>query len=100
MYVPEIIEVKKVLESLKDSGQIQAWELPYENILTRRSAAVFFLTPVVDSDLDTIWMQLSIYDEFSYRVNTDKRLSILKFRVTFSKEEKEKNVKLIDGFIK
>ena len=92
MYVPEIIEVKEHLAALQAKGLIQEWELPYENILTRRSAAIFFVTPSADALLTTVWQELDKYDHFSYRANTEKKLSQLAFRVTFSKEELEKNL--------
>jgi len=92
MYVPEIIEVKDHLENLKSNGLVKEWELPYENILTRRSAAIFFLTPVDKSKLNDIWKELDKYENMSYRENTEKKLSQLMFCVTFSKEELEKNL--------
>ncbi len=93
MYVPEIIEVKESLEKMKDKGDIANWELPYENLLTRRSAAIFFvdLPKGVDETDNNVWKGLSKYDDFSFRSNTEKTLSELKFRITFSKEEYEKN---------
>ena len=53
--VPEIKAVKKHLEELKEKGLVSEWELPYENILTRLTAAIFFLTPKDDSKLEEIW---------------------------------------------
>jgi hypothetical protein len=40
--VPEIRNVKQQLENLKTKGLLKEWEIPYENILTRLTAAVFF----------------------------------------------------------
>ncbi len=91
MHVPEIIEVKEHLESLKKKGVIQQWELPYENLLTRRSAAIFFLTIPETSPAAGVWSELEKYDNFSQRLNSEKKISQLPYRVTFSKEEKEKN---------
>lgn len=92
MNVPEINEVKEVLTDFKSKGIIEEWELPYENLLTRRSAAIFFLTPdgKYAESASTIWEQLDNYENFSFRVNEEKKLSKLQYRVTFSKEEKEK----------
>ncbi|MFM7855696.1 MAG: hypothetical protein ACKO96_28145 [Flammeovirgaceae bacterium] len=91
MYVPEIITVKDHLAQLKKDGLIADWELPYENILTRRSAAIFFVTPKDENSLQTLSQQLAAYENFSYRDNTEKKLSQLQLRVTFSQEEKTKN---------
>ena len=91
MYIPEIIEVKDHLEMMKTNGLLKEWELPYENLLTRRSAAIFFLTPVESSAIVGIANELDKYEHFSYRVNSEKKLSALEYRVTFSKEESEAN---------
>jgi hypothetical protein len=93
MYVPEIIEVKDQLQDLKQKNIIKEWELPYENLLTRRSAAIFFLTPFEEKEelMAFVWETLEKYPNFSQRLNEEKKLSNMKFRITFSAEEKEKN---------
>lgn len=83
--VPEIKAVKKHLAELKEKGLILEWELPYENILTRLTAAIFFLTPVEDSKLDEIWNELEINKMLQYRLNEEKKLSQLAWRVEFNK---------------
>jgi hypothetical protein len=92
MYVKEINEIKKQLEQLRANGLIENWELPYENLLTRLSAAIFFLTPITEDIEVKIWQELGKHEDFSFRLNQDKKLSGLMYRVTFSKEEKEKNL--------
>jgi hypothetical protein len=96
MHVPEIIQVKDVLAELEQEGVITKWELPYENLLTRRSAAIFFVTPAgaMDELPESITSRLDVYENFSYRLNAEKKLSKLDFRITFSREEKEKNEQL------
>jgi hypothetical protein len=93
MHVPEIIEVKDHLNELKKRNMVKDWELPYENLLTRRSAAIFFIQPANEGDagLEKIWAELSKYPNFSQRLNEEKKLSQMKYRVTFSKEELDKN---------
>lgn len=93
MYVPEINEVKDLLESLKTNGLITSWELPYENILTRRSAAIFFLTlaAATDSNISEVCSPLKKFQYFSYRLNNEMKLSKLQYRITFNKEEYDKN---------
>lgn len=93
MNVKKIDEVKEHLENLKKKGLIAEWELPYENLLTRLSAAIFFISPAGSQDENLLWEELAGYDEFSYRINEEKKLSGLRYRITFSKEEKEKNAK-------
>jgi hypothetical protein len=86
MHVPEIIEVKEHLDNLKEKGLVKEWELPYENILTRLTAAIFFLTPVDDSKLDEIWKELDKHPLLTYRMNEEKKLSQLVWRVEFNKD--------------
>jgi hypothetical protein len=90
MYVEQIDKVKNHLSSLKGKGLIDEFELPYENLLTRLSAAIFFITPAEEHAPD-LWDQLNTIPDFSYRENSERNLSQLKYRVTFNQEEKEKN---------
>lgn len=85
MYVPEIQEVKKHLDDLKEKGLLTDWELPYENILTRLTAAIFFLTPTDESKLDEIWKELDQHPMLQYRLNEERKLSQLVWRVEFNK---------------
>ncbi len=86
MHVMEIIEVKEHLEKLKTEKKLVAgWELPYEGILTRRSAAIFFFTPSDEASIEEVTKELEIYPGFDFRENTEKKLSPLKYRVTFDK---------------
>jgi hypothetical protein len=93
MNVPEIDSVKETLSSLKKEGVINQWELPYENVLTRLSAAIFFVSISSDteSNLEKLTGRMGQYINFNYRINSEKKLSALQFRITFSKEEMEKN---------
>ena len=83
--VLEIKAVKKHLEELKDKGFIKEWDLPYENILTRLTAAIFFLTPTHESKLKEIWKELEGHKMLQYRLNEEKKLSQLQWRVEFNK---------------
>lgn len=86
MYVQEIIDMKDHLEDLKNKGLIAAWELPHENLLTRLSAAIFFIAPVQEDSTEQIWETLKVYPNFNYRLNENKKLSSLAYRVTFNDE--------------
>jgi len=99
MYVKKINEVKELLDQLKEKGLVRQWELPYENLLTRLNAAIFFLEPSANDEQTTagIWNTLGQYEDFSYRINEEKRLSKLLYRVTFSSTEKEKNLRLVNA---
>lgn len=84
--VNEIEKVKNHLEDLKMRGLIKEWELPYENILTRLTAAIFFIEPADESKLETIWKELEDYKMLKYRLNEDRKLSQLMWRVEFNKD--------------
>lgn len=87
MHVPEIIAVKDRLEKLKENGLIESWELPYENLLTRLSAAIFFFTPKNEPEnLNSIQEELSAYPNFNYALNEEKKLSGLKYKMTFESQ--------------
>ena len=83
--VAEIKSVKEHLNELQQQGLVKEWELPYEHILTRLTAAIFFLTPTDDSKLDQIWGELSSYPMLQSRKNEEKKLSKLMWRVEFNK---------------
>jgi hypothetical protein len=83
--VPEIKAVKKHLDDLKTQGIVKEWELPYENLLTRLTAAIFFLTPTEDSNLEKIWQELAEHNMLHYRLNEERKLSNLEWRVEFNK---------------
>jgi hypothetical protein len=82
--VVSINEVKEQLGALQDAGLIQKWELPYENLLTRISAAVFFIAPAADARVEKIWEALEAFPDFAYRPNAEKLLSDLPWRIEFN----------------
>jgi len=82
--VPEIKAVKQHLDYLKETGLVADWNLPYENLLTRLSAAIFFLTPGNANDLDGIWKELQVHKGLTYELNTNTSLSPLKWKVQFN----------------
>lgn len=85
--VPEINEVKKRLEILKQKGLITNWELPYENLLTRRSAAIFFLSPSSDEYLESIWNELGIVGNLQRKSNDNLLLSDCAYRFEYPDTE-------------
>ncbi len=82
--VPEIKAVKKHLAQLQESGMVLAWEVPHEDILTRLPAAIFFVTPAPDVPPERIWQELEIHKALKYRLNEEKKISSLKWRVEFN----------------
>lgn len=84
--VPEIDEVKSCLEVLRKKGIISKWELPYESLLTRLSAAIFFLALKKDDDINIVIKGLSRFPKFRYMENNAQKLSTLKYRIEFNEE--------------
>ncbi|MEM9242686.1 MAG: hypothetical protein AAGA27_01345 [Pseudomonadota bacterium] len=82
MYVESINKVKDKLESLKKAGTITAWELPYENILTRLDAAYFFVSASKDK-LSDISAAFKDYNDFNLCDNEKKTLSEMAYQITF-----------------
>ena len=78
--------MKQHLDEMKTKGLIVEWELPYENLLTRRSAAIFFLSSSDISKLPEVWKQLSRYENFRQRKNEEKKLSKMDYRIEFNIE--------------
>ncbi len=81
--VPEINRVKESLKKLKDNNAILEWDLPYEYLLTRLSAAIFFLTPTTEEKIVEIQNELGQFPNFHICKNTEKVLSKLEYRVEF-----------------
>jgi hypothetical protein len=81
--VAEINEVKRRLDSFKEKGLLQSWELPYEETLTRLSAAIFFLTPSEGAATDEVWKAIGADHPLQNRPNEEKTLSLLDWRVEF-----------------
>jgi hypothetical protein len=84
-YIPEIEAVKTKLREFKKDDRISEWELPYEETLTRLTAAIFFLTPAAGTDIGELWAALEIHDGLQHRPNEEKKLSGLPWRVEFNK---------------
>ena len=76
---------KQQLHELTQKGLVKDWEIPYESILTRLTAAIFFLSPTDESKVPEIWNVLGGNQLFQYRPNEEKVLSQLAWRVEFNK---------------
>jgi hypothetical protein len=88
-HVPEIIEVKRQLEQLAADGAVSRWELPYENILTRLDAALFYVEFSAGREPDEVWRKLSGHGDLCFGANTDHTLSTLPYWFGFGSPEKE-----------
>ena len=82
--IPEIKSVKFTLDTLKDNQLIKEWEVPYEELLTRLSAAIFFFTPSEGASLEEIWGRLQLNDGMHYQLNQEKTISPLDWQFTFT----------------
>jgi len=88
MNVPEITAFKAHMETLKSKGYLIDWELPYENLLTRLNAAIFFAKASTNHTITDIWKELEIYPELRIEENEDKNLSQLELRISFKDGQK------------
>jgi hypothetical protein len=79
--VDEINAVKLRLTALQKKGMIREWELPYEHILTRLTAAVFFITASETGRLQDVWDELGAHNTLHFRRNEEKTISQLDWRV-------------------
>lgn len=86
--VKEINEVKACMEELRTKGLIKNWELPYENLLTRLSAAIFFISISENIDGQLIWTELKKFNNFSYQANEKTNLSKLEYQIEFKESVK------------
>ena len=85
MYAPKIAKAKSFLDTLKDKDLlITEWELPYENLLTRLDAAIFFCNLAGGVDEKQLWKKLDNYFVgFEHQLNEEKKLSEMTYRLTF-----------------
>jgi hypothetical protein len=83
MYVEAIAKVKKIFEQLKADGTIDQWELPYENILTRLDAAIFFADFTHEEAKQTLAKAFGDYEEYKIEPNKKKLLSQMPYTITF-----------------
>ncbi|MBN1196984.1 MAG: hypothetical protein JXA62_06225 [Candidatus Aminicenantes bacterium] len=84
--VAEIAAAKALFARLQAEGLIAAWHLPYESLLTRLTAAIFFYEPVDEARLEEIHARLASIPRFWFRLNEEQKLSTLKWRVEFNKD--------------
>ena len=75
--VPSINEIKDCLEEMKQNKWIIEWQLPYENVLTKKEAAIFYFAPASEVYLDAIWNKLKKYGVSPKYEKADKADNIL-----------------------
>ena len=84
MYVEDIETIKKKLSKLKDKHVIENWNLPYENLLTRLDAAIFFANISDEKNIEKVTAN---FDNCKIERNEEKALSDLAYRINFSTSE-------------
>jgi len=75
--------IKDYLESLKIAGKINDWELPYEHLLTRLSAALFFIDNVDDNNPSHLFEGILVSLEASLRKHDSHQLSEMLWELRF-----------------
>lgn len=89
--VPEIHKINSQLDELRQKGIVLDWEIPCMEMLTRKSAALYFITAVSEEAEPLIWETLKIHDGFGYRMNDLTDISHLKWCVTFNNDPIKNN---------
>jgi|SRR5450432_33722 len=84
--VPEINAVKLRLNEFIKRDLISRWELPYENLLTRLSAAIFFFDLVDEGLLNEVMESLGDIKNILCRKNSERKLSSLEWRMEFDEK--------------
>ncbi|NMM55480.1 hypothetical protein [Paenibacillus aquistagni] len=85
--IEEIQSVKSCLEKLKQKGIIIAWELPYENLLTRLNAAIFFFTPSEGVNPVVIQEHLIEYPNASVTPHQPAAISQMPYKIAFEQSK-------------
>jgi hypothetical protein len=84
--VPEILAIKQKLEHLQSAGLVREWAVPYENLLTRLDAAIFFLSARDNTSLESIWGAFRETPRFRFEQNSKRTLSGLDWQIQFDAE--------------
>jgi hypothetical protein len=84
-HVKEINEVKEILQQLQEKEWLEKWELPHESLLTRLSAAIFFLSIKEHVAPVNVWEALEGNAALLYKKNDLPEISRLEWQVTFNK---------------
>lgn len=80
--IPDIQNFKQLLEHCKEEGLITGWELPYEQLLTRLEAAIFFFEAGSDELPDELYTRFAAYPDLVIRRN-EGTLSLMGYQLTF-----------------
>ena len=82
--IKEIKQLKECLEGMKVKGWINEWELPYENLLTRLSAAIVFIKPSNDDFISKIIETLEETVQIQCTISENTLRLALPYKITFS----------------
>lgn len=80
-HVEEIVAVKSLLLQCQEEGLIGRWELPYEQLLTRLSAAIFFFELYEESYQNEVENKFRDYPGLTIEPN-HQSMSSLQYRMT------------------
>ena len=80
--IPDIQNFKLLLNTCKEKGLIERWELPYEQLLTRLQAAIFFFEINQEVVPDELYLLLSDYPNLVIRRN-EGTMSSMGYRLSF-----------------
>lgn len=84
--VEEIKRIKACLDTLKKNGLIIEWELPYENLLTRYTAAIFFFTPAENFNPADIRQYLTEFPDANVLPHEPANISRMPYKIVFDQK--------------
>lgn len=79
--VDELICIKKRLAKLQEQGVVLEWELPYENLLTRKNAAIIYLNTECEENLERIILQIRDFGNWRFELNQNETMSSMKYKI-------------------
>ncbi|WP_025688035.1 hypothetical protein [Paenibacillus zanthoxyli] len=80
--IPSIQEFKQQLIQCEERGLITEWELPYEQLLTRLQAAIFFFNMDSDHAPDELYSVFADYPDLVIQPNQGS-LSQMGYQISF-----------------
>jgi hypothetical protein len=80
--IPDIQNFKQLLNHCKEKGLITDWELPYEQLLTRLSAAIFFFNVGSDAVPDELYTLFAKYPGLVIHRN-EGTMSLMSHQISF-----------------
>ncbi|GIP23201.1 hypothetical protein [Paenibacillus sp. J22TS3] len=80
--IPDIQNFKMLLDQSREKGLITAWELPYEQLLTRLQAAIFFFNSASQDVPSELYSLFAEYPGLTIQRN-EGTMSSMDYQISF-----------------